>query len=212
MAVQGVSRTTRRPSPGAQDLGQQVGEKAGEAIEKVSEQAKQSAATQKDRLVGGLGATANAIRQTGQNVRQQQPTVAEYAEKAAQRVDSVTEYLRQRDVDDVIGDVQDYARRNKAIFIGGTMLLGFMAARLVKTAGRRQQLSETAPRTAPRMAPIGITSSSPTSGTSPRYVPTGNSAMEIDPLPDEAASFEPTAQELAEEIPGTLPRARTNGH
>jgi hypothetical protein len=169
---------------------------AGAAIDKVGEQAKQTATTQKERIAGGLDATANAIRQTGQSVKQEQPMVADYAEKAALRVDRVSGYLRQHDVDEVITDVQDYARANKGIFIAGTLLLGFMTARLVKTAGRRQQLTQSWTNPPTRRV----------SGSSSRYVPMGNSAMEVEA--DDVYTFdpEPAAQS------STISRPRTNGN
>ena len=219
MAVQGGTPSVRRGSAQAggtqtgQDLGQQVSDKAGEAIEKVSEQARQTAATQKERLVGGLDATAHAIRQTGENVRQQQPMVADYAEKAAVRVDGVRDYLREREIEDVVTDVQNYARRNKALFLGGTMLLGFMAARLVKSAGRREQIgssSSTAGMTGSTRS-VDMTSPSRVAPGSPRYLPYGNSAIEVDPTLDEPLEYDPMT-EGASEMPSAASRMRTNGH
>lgn len=219
MAVQGSTRNVQRGSAQAgstqpaQDLGQQVTEKAGDAIEKVSEQARQTAATQKDRLVGGLDATASAIRQTGVNVRRQQPMVADYAEKAASRVDGVRDYLRQHEVEDLVSDVQDYARRNKAVFLGGTMLLGFMAARLVKSGSRRQQIgaSSSLPGNSSSMRSVEMSSPSRVPA-SPRYLASGNSAIEVDPtLDEEPLEYDPMA-ETAREMPSAASRMRTNGH
>jgi gas vesicle protein len=209
MAVQG-SKTSRRglSSPmgnQGQDVAEQAGQMAGAAIDKVGEQAKQTATTQKERIASGLDATANAIRQTGQSVKQEQPMVADYAEKAALRVDRVSGYLRQHDVDEVIDDVQDYARRNKGMFIAGTLLLGFMTARLVKTAGRRQQPQ---PQPQPQQTyrssmnqstrSIGVSSS--------RYVPMGNSAMEVEADDAYLLDSEPITEA------GATPRMRSNGN
>jgi hypothetical protein len=177
---------------------------AGGAIDKVGEQAKQTATTQKERIAGGLDATANAIRQTGQSVKQEQPMVADYAEKAALRVDRVSGYLRQHDVDEVIDDVQDFARRNKGMFIAGTLLLGFMTARLVKTAGRRQQQQQQQQQQPYRSSmnqstrSIGVSSS--------RYVPMGNSAMEVEADDAYLLDSEPITEA------GAAPRMRTNGN
>jgi gas vesicle protein len=199
MAVQSGSKVSRRgiASPTGnqvQETAQQATQAAGVAIEKVGEQAKQTAATQKDRIADGLDATANAIRQTGQSVKQEQPMVADYAEKAALRVDRVSGYLRQHDVDEVITDVQGYARANKGMFIAGTLLLGFMTARLIKTAGRRQQLAQSSTSQSTR---IPVSSS--------RYVPMGNSAMEVEA--DDAYALDAEPLET-----GTVTRARTNGN
>ena len=202
MAVQGSSRTSRRgmSSPGGnqmQDVAEQATQVAGAAMEKVGEQAKQTASTQKDRIADGLDATANAIRQTGQSVKQEQPMVADYAEKAALRVDRVSGYLRQHDVDEVISDAQEYARANKGIFIAGTLLLGFMTARLFKTAGRRQQLAQ--PQASVPTRPVGVSSS--------RYVPMGNSAMEVERDEPYLVDSDPMMAQV-----GGVSRTRTNGN
>ncbi len=200
MAVQS-GKTSRRglssPTGGqGQDVAEQAGQMAGAAIDKVGEQAKQTAATQKVRIAGGLDATANAIRQTGHSLRQEQPMVADSAEKAAARVDRMSGYLRQREVDEVITDVQDYARRNKGVFIAGTLLIGFMTARLVKTAGRRQQVAQSSASYPTRS--VGVSSS--------RYVPMGNSAMEVEADDVHALDPEPLSEA------GTVSRIRTNGN
>lgn len=202
MAVQSGSKTTRRELASsstnqAQEVADQATQMATTAIEKVGEQAKQTASTQKQRIAGGLDVTANAIRQTGQSVKQEQPVVAEYAEKAAAGVERVSGYLRERDVDEVITDVQDYARKNKGVFIAGTLLVGFMTARLIKSAGRRQQQAQLPTNYGTR--PVGVSSS--------RYIPMGNSAMEVDA--DDAYALD--REQLVTE-PGTLSRTRTNGH
>ena len=209
MAVQSGSKTGRRgpSSPTgnqAQDAAEQATQIAATAIDKVGEQAKQTASTQKDRIADGLDATANAIRQTGQSVKQEQPMVADYAEKAALRVDRVSGYLRQHDVDEVITDVQDYARRNKGIFVAGTLLLGFMTARLVKSAGRRQQLPQ--PSTGYATRPLGATHPVGSSSSS-RYIPMGNSAVEVETDDSYTLDREPLVSDT-----NTFARTRTNGH
>ena len=200
MAVSGSTTGRRGPSSGVgptRDAAEQVTQAAGDAIDKVGGQAKQTATTQKDRIAGGLNATAKAIRQTGSSLKQEQPMVADYAEKAAARVDRVSGYLREHDIDEVVTDVQDYARKNKAAFIAGTLLLGFMTARLVKTAGRRQQLAQS-PISSPAR-PVGVSST--------RYVPMGNSAMEVNAEDSYPLDEEPLATGA-----GVTSRTRANGH
>jgi hypothetical protein len=45
--------------------------------------------------------------------------------------------LQERDIDQIAFEVQDMARRQPAMFLGGAFLLGFMAARFLKSSGDR---------------------------------------------------------------------------
>jgi hypothetical protein len=114
---------------------QQAANAAGAAIEQASEQAKAQAYSQKERAAGSLESVADALRQTSDQLSEDgQDLVGQYVEKAADQVDRVTGYLRERTFDEMIGDVQAYARRQPAIFFGGAFALGFLAARFLKSS------------------------------------------------------------------------------
>ncbi len=81
-----------------------------------------------------LSQVANAFRQVGDELRQDQPQLASLADTAATRVDDASSYLRQHDANDVLSVVQDTARRQPAIAIGGGLLLGFALARILRSS------------------------------------------------------------------------------
>jgi len=81
---------------------------------------------------------AQALRQTGQHLQQQeQGAVGGYVEQAAERVESMTNYLRSRDVPELVADTQDFARHQPALFLTGALALGFIGARFLMSSGRR---------------------------------------------------------------------------
>jgi len=45
-------------------------------------------------------------------------------------------YLRESDLDSLLSDVERFARRQPAVFLGGCFALGFILARVVKTSGK----------------------------------------------------------------------------
>jgi hypothetical protein len=118
---------TEQVKQGTQQVAQQAQVAAGQATS--------LAQSQKDRAGESLSMVAQALRQTGQNLDQQgQGTVGQLAGKAADQVERVSGYLRERDVNQLIFEVEDYARRNTALFLGGAFALGMLAARFLKSS------------------------------------------------------------------------------
>lgn len=122
----------------AGQVADQVQEKAGQVADAAKQQATSRLESQKERAVGGLGTAAHAIRQVGQQLREQeQPSIAQYADKAAEQVERFSGYLRQKDVDQLIREAEGFARRQPTAFLGGAFALGLLAARFLKSSGRR---------------------------------------------------------------------------
>jgi len=121
----------------AQQVIQQTQQAAGQAVDKAREPVKSQLSSQKDRAAEGLGGVAQALRQTAQQLREQnQAPVADVTERAAQAVDGVTGYFRDHDVDQLVGEVENFARREPMLFLGGAFALGFAAARFLKSSGQ----------------------------------------------------------------------------
>jgi hypothetical protein len=127
-----------------------TGETSGTGLSGVVDQAKQAAAdvagqakdkvesqitAQKDRAVGSIGAVADALRQTGSTLRDKETGIpADLADRAAEQIDRVSGYLRNRTLGGLVSDVESFARREPAIFFGGAFTLGLLAARLLKSS------------------------------------------------------------------------------
>ena len=156
---------------------EQAREKAGELAGQASEQAKQAKAMASDRLLEQLDqrsaqaaeqvtGQASDIRTVAEQLREQgKDKPAQLAEQAAERVERVGSYLRDRDADTMLGDIEDFARQRPWAVIAGGMALGFAASRFLKASstdryyGRTpRQLPNTttaAPRTGSPMRPAG---------------------------------------------------------
>ncbi|MEJ7847549.1 MAG: hypothetical protein WKF92_05625 [Pyrinomonadaceae bacterium] len=121
----------------AKESGGQIADKAiGTAKEKASSVVDE----QKTNLAAGLGSIAGELRRTGENLRssgdknQFAGLGANYGEKIADKVDGLSKYLENADLRDLAGDLEKYARRNPAVFIGGAFLLGLAATRFIKSS------------------------------------------------------------------------------
>jgi len=150
---------------------------AGQVAEQAKQQTTSQLTSQKDRAVDSLITVAQALRQTGQTLHQQeQGTVAGYVEEAAQRVESVTNYLRAHEVHELIEDTQDLARRQPALFVTGALALGFIGARFLMSSGQRaaQGGGHTSTRYASGVRGAGVPDELPYGGYSaPRQGQTG---------------------------------------
>lgn len=110
--------------------------KAGEVVGQAKDQVKSQLTEQKTRAAEGLGSLTTALRQTGDVLQQNglPAPVADYANSFAGQVDRFAGYLRDKDVDDLARDIEDYARKNPMVFVGGAFLLGLAVARFLKSS------------------------------------------------------------------------------
>jgi hypothetical protein len=123
---------------------EQVKEKAGEIAQRAQEQAKSTLNSQKTNAAQDLGTVAEVFRETGQQLREREhyamaDTVAQYTEKLADQVDHFSQQLRNKDIEELIYDVGNMARRQPALFLGGAFAAGILVARFLKSSSRRQE-------------------------------------------------------------------------
>jgi len=108
---------------------------AGQVVDQARQQLSSRLVDQKDRAAEGLTSVAHALRQTSQQLREQdQQAVTGYIESAASQVERISNYLRHNDLGGLIDDVEHFARRQPALFLGGTFVLGLLGARFLKSS------------------------------------------------------------------------------
>lgn len=91
---------------------------------------------QTGRAADRLGNVAEALHMAAQKMAEENSdsTVARYTDDAASRVDGFANMLRDANIDDVIAEVEGFARRRPEVFVGAAMAAGFLFARFVKSA------------------------------------------------------------------------------
>lgn len=78
---------------------------------------------------------AHAAKTAAQDLRDRdQATLAEWAEAAADGMEHAAHGIEGRSVGEIFHQVEDFARRQPAIFLAGVALAGFAAARFAKAA------------------------------------------------------------------------------
>jgi len=92
---------------------------------------------QKNRAADGLGGIADVFRSAGNELRNENETLASYVDTASDQLRRFADNIRQRGVGDMLDDVHAFARRRPALFIGGAFLIGLGIARFLKASSDR---------------------------------------------------------------------------
>jgi len=138
---------TQSPSGSATDAAkEQVQDKAQDAQEKVKEGAQQVQARMRDQVdqrstqAGEqVSATADALRTTSRQLRDQgQDGPAQAAEKVAHHAERVGGYLSESNADRILGDLEDFGRRQPLAVLGIGLAAGFVASRFLKASSRER--------------------------------------------------------------------------
>ena len=102
-------------------------------------------------LTSGLTSVADSMRKLSGSLNEAEPNPlteysARYAEAAAGKVEDVARYFETADLKTVARDVESFARRNPAVFVGGAFALGLLAARFMKSSNERSAAAQGGPR------------------------------------------------------------------
>jgi hypothetical protein len=140
----------------AQDLGRDLKGQASEFTQKatdtvkaqagnLTDQAKEVASDAGEKLLASVsdqkaagadyvGNVANIIRRTAYEFDSEMPQAGHYIRKAAAQLDNVSEAMRNKNMSEIVGNVQDFARKQPTAFFGTAVLLGFAVVRFLKSA------------------------------------------------------------------------------
>lgn len=121
-------------------------EQAKRAAAQVTEQAKTTVDSRLTDVAGEIGSVASAVRQTTYEIGSENETVARYGERIAEQLEGISSYLNEKGVEDVLTDLQDFARRKPAVFLGGAFMLGMVVGRFVRSSGDRYSFEQDADR------------------------------------------------------------------
>ena len=92
---------------------------------------------QTGRAADRLGNVAEALHMAARKMAEEngESTVARYTDEAASRVDGFANMLRDASIDDMLAEVEGFARRRPEVFVGAAFAAGFLFSRFFKSAG-----------------------------------------------------------------------------
>ena len=141
----------QQPSPGEargtgssareqiREVKDQVVDQARNTLQQAGERASSSLGESKNQIADQFGAVADALRRTTEHLRSEdQQRIAGLTETVARQVDQLANYLRNKDARAMKQDLENLARRQPAIMLGGALVLGLIGARFLKSSERRR--------------------------------------------------------------------------
>lgn len=117
---------------------------AGLAADQAETSIKETVSGTKEKAAEGLGSVVQALRGAGEGMGEDGAMVRGYVDQVADRVDSLSKYVQNREVSQIVADVEKMARREPALFIGGAFVLGLFTARFLKSTSQSATSGQTA--------------------------------------------------------------------
>jgi hypothetical protein len=125
-----TDNVTRVAKDQAGEIGTAAKNMAADATGKV----KSSMNEQKAAGADYLGTIAQAVHRAAGEFERDVPQAAQYIRQAAGQIETVANAVRERDMRDLVSEVQQLARRQPTLFFGGAVILGFAALRFFRSS------------------------------------------------------------------------------
>jgi hypothetical protein len=121
-----------------------VMDEAKSELGKVAAKAKGMAAEQKELVADQIDSVAQAVDKVAGELEANNAATAGYARTFADTVNTFSDNVKNKDVDELLSMAEDFGRRQPAAFMAAAALAGFAASRfLVASQRRHQQLQPT---------------------------------------------------------------------
>ena len=120
----------------ARDKVDQLKSTASEAASRVRDQASGMVDERRTQVADRIGTYGTAVHRSAEALEQDDPNIAWLTHQAADRIDRVADYVRNRDFQQLKHDAEDVARRHPAAFFGGMFVAGLVVGNLLKATQR----------------------------------------------------------------------------
>jgi hypothetical protein len=124
----------------AQEVADRVKEQAKQTGNTIKEQSRGFLNEQKRRVGAEIKNYSAAARGAAERLEHESDTnLAQYVSTAADRLDRLGSRIQERDVGQLVDDVEEIARRRPEVFFGGMFVAGLAMARFLKASKQRRQ-------------------------------------------------------------------------
>jgi hypothetical protein len=149
MTTRATSSSTVEESVGTADqqnplaaAGREVTDDAGHLAERAANIGIERADQGRQQVAESVDRVAGSIRRVSTELQTEEPAVANAAMTAAEQGERLARYLRDTDARQLLHTVEDVARRQPILFIGGAFLIGLAASRFMRAAAVGSGASE----------------------------------------------------------------------
>jgi hypothetical protein len=114
-----------------------VRERVGPIAEQVKDQASAMAQQQMASAAEGLDSAAGAVNAVGDRLRENNlGELSQYTDMAADQIEKLAAWLRTTTPEEIAHDVEDFAKKQPAIFVAGALALGLIGVRFLRSTGQ----------------------------------------------------------------------------
>lgn len=121
-------------SQAAREEAEHITTAAKDILDGATDKAKSVIAEQKSAGSDYLETVAKAIHRAAAEFEQDLPQAAQYIRRAGSELSGVATAVRDRDLRELVAEVENVARRQPALFFGGAVIVGFAVLRFLKSA------------------------------------------------------------------------------
>ena len=108
-------------------------EAVAQVADSASEKLKRGLDARKEKAAETAEAVATAIRETGEGLRDVGP-LPDLADQAADQIEKLAKYVQSRNLGDMVREVERFARREPAIFLGASFAVWLIGGRFMKAS------------------------------------------------------------------------------
>ncbi|MGP1397958.1 MAG: hypothetical protein ACTS3R_20825 [Inquilinaceae bacterium] len=123
----------------AQEATERAKQEAARLGNKAKQQAEGYADEKKNEAGERIGTLASSLRASADKLENEERWLAGYVSSAADQLDDFSNTVRNRDVAEILQDVEGFARRQPALFLAGAAAIGFAAGRFMKASSDRRR-------------------------------------------------------------------------
>jgi gas vesicle protein len=138
-----ASELTQSATEAVKTQAGQLKDQAKDVASNATDRLRETVTEQKAAGADYVGNVASIIRRTAREFDADLPQAGQYIRKAAAQLENVSGAMRNNDMSQIVGNVQDFARKQPTAFFGAAMLLGFAAVRFLKSAPSNPQSGTT---------------------------------------------------------------------
>ena len=123
----------------AQDVKETVKKTADKAAGQAKDKAFGLLDEKKHNLTSGINTVADTIRKIGEDLRENDDDnvgkmAASLGSTLAGQIENFSSYVEDAKVKEITRDIENFARRQPMLFVGGAFVIGLLAARFLKTS------------------------------------------------------------------------------
>lgn len=125
--------TSGRTAAAGKESARRLGDQMRDAMSSLIEE-------QKDRMAAAVHGLAQTLRQTAETLeRDAKPSAAQYADQAAAQMDRFSARVRDQRWQEMVAQLEGFARRQPQLFLTGAVAAGFVVGRLLARPGAERR-------------------------------------------------------------------------